>query len=303
VAGLSVGLVWTARSNGGSVLPAPASAEAVDQAERSLAYTRLVLGGDLAADIAYEPATDAAARALALDPTLADAHVAAGYAAMWGRWDWASADRLFRAAIDGHPYSARAHQAHALWLSARGRHAEALAAIDTSRRLDRTSIDVARDAARLAFLAGRVDTAVSRLQALLVERPDDAPAHELLSLALSSRGENRVAAGHFERYLVLIGIDPRYATVDAQVLAESGFRGLTRWHLSRPSTKPADRYGVPFKLASSHALVGNHEAALHWLERARHQRDSRLLFVNVDPRFAGLRDDPRFRRLIAEVGL
>ncbi|HUF49104.1 MAG TPA: tetratricopeptide repeat protein, partial [Vicinamibacterales bacterium] len=188
-------------------------------------------------------------------------------------------------------------------LSARGRHAEALAAIALARDLDRASIDITREAARIAFLAGRVDTAIDRLNTLLASQPDDAPSHELLSLALASQGLNQAAADHLQQFLVLIGIDRQFATVDARVLAERGLGGLTRWHLSRPSGKSADRHGVPFKLASSHALVGDVDQALDWLERARDQRDSRLLFVNVDPRFAGLRDDPRFRRLVEDVGL
>jgi hypothetical protein len=53
----------------------------------------------------------------------------------------------------------------------------------------------------------------------------------------------------------------------------------------------------------SHALIGDADAAVGWLQRARQQRDSRLLFVNVDPRFAPLRGDPRFRALIEQVGL
>ncbi|HUF48997.1 MAG TPA: winged helix-turn-helix domain-containing protein, partial [Vicinamibacterales bacterium] len=86
-AGAGSGVLWSLRPVAAVPSPASVTAEARDQAERSLAYTRLVLAGDLAADVAYEPAGDAATRALALDPTLAHAQVSAGYVAMWGRWD------------------------------------------------------------------------------------------------------------------------------------------------------------------------------------------------------------------------
>jgi hypothetical protein len=124
-----------------------------------------------------------------------------------------------------------------------------------------------------------------------------------LSQALASLGRNDEAATHLIRFLVLIGIDERYATDDARRLAAEGMSGLHRWYMSRPSTKPEDRYGIPFKLALSHALIGNADAALGWLQHAQRQRDSRLLFLNVDPRFAPLRGDPRFQALIEQVGL
>ena len=283
--------------------PPAAAAEARDQAERSLAYTRLVLAGVLAADVAGPAASEASTRALALDPRLAEAHLAAGYTALWARWDWDAADRFFRAARELHPESARAHQAHALWLSAHGHHREALRAIDTAADLERSSLDIARDAARLAFLAGHADAAVTRLRRLLARHPDDAGAHELLSQALASLGRNDEAAPHLIRFLVLIGVDERYATDDARRLAAEGMSGLHRWYMSRPSTKPEDRYGIPFKLALSHALIGNADAALGWLQHAQRQRDSRLLFLNVDPRVAPLRGAPRFQALIEQVGL
>jgi DNA-binding winged helix-turn-helix (wHTH) protein len=300
--GLGIGTVLPSRS-APAWTDTPAAAEARDQAERSLAYTRLVLAGVLAADVASAAANDASTRALALDPTLAVAHLAAGYTAMWARWDWAAADRLFRTALSLDPRSARIHHAHALWLSAHGQHDEALRAINLAAGFDDASLDIARDWGRLAFVAGDVNFAVGRLQLLLTRHPDDADAHDLISQALSSQGRNAEAATHLARYLVLIGVEERYARNDARKLADEGMTGLYRWWMSKPSSKPEDRYGVPFKLASSHAIIGNLDAALVWLQRARSQRDIRLLFVNVDPRFEPLRADPRFRQLVQQVGL
>jgi DNA-binding winged helix-turn-helix (wHTH) protein len=276
---------------------------AQEQAERSLIYTRMVLDGELPAGLVYDVAHATASRALARDATLAEAHVAAGYVAMWGRWDWALASRHFDTAQALAPSSARARQARALWLSARERHAQARQAIADARRLDPESIGIARDEARIAFVAGDARAAVDRLRALLAAHPDDIPAHELMSEALASLGRNAEAAHYFGRFLVLIGIGEAHARADGRLLAARGMAGLMRRNLSRPSGKPPDRYGVPFKLAASHAIVGEVDAALTWLEQAIGQRDSRLLWLRVHPRFEPLRADPRFQTLLARVGL
>lgn len=279
------------------------AAEARELAERSLIHARLVLDGDLPADLVYAAAQDAATRALSLDPTLADAHVAAGYAAMWGRWDWTTAGRFFERALALDAASARAHQARAIWLAARGRIAEGRASIDRALALEPASPGIARDAATLALAARDPASAIAMLHGRLAVDPDDGRAHGQMAQALATLGRNEEAADHFRRFLVLIGISEEHARNDTRVLAEQGLEGLIRRNLSRPSGKPLDRHGVPFKLAADHALVGDDEAALGWLDRAIDQRDSRLLLLAVNPRFEALRDDPRFLRLLARVGL
>ena len=308
---VAAAIVFMAGAAGGLLVSrwsaaAPASqplTEAQEQAERSLIYSRMVLDGDLPAGLVYDVAEATASRALAHDATLADAHVAAGYVAMWGRWDWALASRHFDTAQALAPSSARARQARALWLSARERHTQARQAIAEARRLDPESIGIARDEARIAFVAGDARAAVDRLRALLAAHPDDILAHELMSEALAGLGRNAEAGQHFGRFLVLIGISEAHARADGRLLATRGMAGLMRRNLSRPSGKPPDRYGVPFKLAASHAIVGEVDAALTWLEQAIGQRDSRLLWLKVHPRFEPLRTDPRFQTLLARVGL
>ena len=296
-------LLFAAGMWAGALLVTPESDRARALAERSLIYTRMVLDGELPADLLYAAARNASTQALALDPDLADAHLAAGYVALWGRWDWTAADRGFRGAIARDPASARARQGHALWLAAQGRHAEALAQIARARDLDPSSIDVARDAALLSFVAGDIDGSIQLLRELLAGRPDDARAHELISEALTVAGHNAEAARHFYRFLVLADVAEQDAREATSVLAAGGMSSLVRRNLQRPSGKPLDRHGVPFKIASNHAIAGNIDDALTWLHHASAQRDSRLLLVNVHPRFEGVRDDPRFRSLLAVVGL
>ena len=302
-AGLGTGLSLTTRLPAAPPVRAGAAAvEARAQADRSLLYSRMVLDGDLPAGLVVAAADRAAARALALDPSLPEAHVAAGYVAMWAQWRWEAAAQHFEAALVADRRSALAYQARALWRAAHARADEARRDIRTARTLLPHDAVIARDAARIAFVGGDVDGAVRDLDALLAVHPDDVLGHELMTEALVAQGRNADAAAHYRRYLLLIGIAERYANEDRRMLAASGLPGLMRWYLGRPMGKPADRYGVPYKMATSHAVVGDVDAALQWLERALAQRDSRLLFLKVHPRFAALRGDWRFRQLVERVG-
>jgi len=59
----------------------------------------------------------------------------------------------------------------------------------------------------------------------------------------------------------------------------------------------------PYDAALFYAALGDRDRAFQWLEKDLKERDSWLLLLNVDPRLAPLRSDPRFRDLVKRVGL
>jgi hypothetical protein len=56
------------------------------------------------------------------------------------------------------------------------------------------------------------------------------------------------------------------------------------------------------KLALIHAGLGDTDEAFVQLNEAYQQRAYALLYLNVDPRFDGLRSDPRCADLLARIG-
>jgi tetratricopeptide (TPR) repeat protein len=58
---------------------------------------------------AITEAKAAAMQALAIDPSLAEAHVALGHIKLWLDWDWPAAEREFRQGLSLDPSSALAH--------------------------------------------------------------------------------------------------------------------------------------------------------------------------------------------------
>jgi len=56
-------------------------------------------------------------------------------------------------------------------------------------------------------------------------------------------------------------------------------------------------------IARRYAYAGNKEQTLRWLERASEVVGVTLPFVNVDPLYDFVRDDPRFKQVILRTGL
>ncbi len=59
----------------------------------------------------------------------------------------------------------------------------------------------------------------------------------------------------------------------------------------------------PLSMARLHALQGNREEGLSWLEKAYEQRDPWIIFVQVDPDFDALHEDARFDDICRRIGL
>ncbi|MGH3429109.1 MAG: tetratricopeptide repeat protein, partial [Mycobacteriales bacterium] len=105
-----------------------------------LADCYLLLGsaqmGALPPRVAMPQAKDAANKALALDPNLAEAHASLAHIKLIYDWDWKGAETEFRRAIALNPGYATAHQWYALYLNAVGRTPEAIEQLDLAQELD-----------------------------------------------------------------------------------------------------------------------------------------------------------------------
>ena len=127
-----------------------------------LADTYVVAGAydAIPADEALTRGKAAAAKALELDEGLAGAHYALATAHTWYDWDWASAEREFRRAVELDPNDALGRNWHGGYLSLRRRHQEAIAEHERARDLDPRSLIVNANLGRALYWARRYDEAI-----------------------------------------------------------------------------------------------------------------------------------------------
>ena len=65
----------------------------------------------------------------------------------------------------------------------------------------------------------------------------------------------------------------------------------------------SERYVSPYNIALIYNGLGERDEALTWLERGYEQRDQRMVFLKVEPKWNNLRDDPRFNNLLKRMNL
>jgi len=86
-----------------------------------------------------------------------------------------------------------------------------------------------------------------------------------------------------------------YAAANRRSEAEAILRQL--------SAASKQRYVPSYPIAVIYAALGRKDEAFAWLERAYTEHDSWMIYLGLDPRFAGLRSDPRFTDLLRRLNL
>lgn len=250
---------------------------------------------------AFPRGIEAAERALALDSTVAEAHTVLADSRFHYEWDWEGAERRFRRGLELNPSFAEAHWWYAGFLAAVGRFEEAIGQFGRGLEVDPVAPLGHAFGARLHYWAGDHERAVAQAGRALELAPGFPYAHMARGFALMALGRAEEAVQAMERAAGVPGPGPRYALGTA--LAAAGREDEAREVLEELRAAAAEGYRPPYHEAFIHAALGERGAALDRLEAALETRDAELIWVAVEPVFADLREEPRFRALVRELGI
>jgi eukaryotic-like serine/threonine-protein kinase len=246
----------------------------------------------------------AATRALALDPTLAEAHAVLGQIAFLS-WQWREAEDALRDAVKLDPSNEYAGEKYAFFLAGRGRPDEGLRQMIRVRQLDPLSPPASYSTATALQYAGRFAEALAESERALELDAENPIAHIVHGRALATLGRFDEAKQAFERAVgSTAGTD--YLRVE-MASADAGMgrrdqalevaRELEQRYVASPDREQ------PQLLAMLYARLGDADKAFFWLSRAIDNAPDRMLWVKVDPRLLSLHGDPRFAALLAKLGL
>jgi TolB-like protein/DNA-binding winged helix-turn-helix (wHTH) protein/Tfp pilus assembly protein PilF len=273
-----------------------------------LAYTGLadcygLQGYDTFPPREYMPKAKAMAdKALAIDSQMAEAHTSLAMIKALYEWDWRGAENEFRRAIELNPGYATAHHWYGVHLGAMGRFEESRRELQRALNLDPLSLIVNLNNAYPDHYTHQYDRALNTYRKTIEMDPNFAWAHEDLMLAYEQQGRFREAIEEGVALLRLSG-DSAAATAVQRAYAAGGYRvALNRW-LDDLKDRGKSHYVSPMKFAQLYSRLGLRDQAMEWLEKAYDQRSGPLVYIAVDPRYDGLRTDPRFQDLVRRMGL
>ena len=262
------------------------------------AYPYLASYGNRSPREVMPKARDAALKAIALDPDLAEAHTALGLMEHGFDHDYTGAEKEYKLAIELGPNYAHAHQLYGELLDCAGRHEEADAQYKQALDVDPLSLIVNRMYGEHLYYWRRYDEAVDQLKKTIELDPTFYTAHASLAYVYEAERNYAAAAEEFAQTHENIG-ETENAAMMRSTFAQNGWTGFLRYMTGdrRPKTLPL------FNVAVFFAELGDKDHAFATLNDMNDDRDYLINWINVDPRLDTLKSDPRFDELIKKIGL
>jgi serine/threonine-protein kinase len=237
-----------------------------------------------------------ALQALKNDEDSAEAHASMGAALFFGDWNWAEAERHLKWAIDLNPNYSTAHLVYAVFLGASGRLDEAVEQNRITTGINPLSLLAHWSAAATFCNAGRYDEALVQANRTAQIDPDS-------PLAMTTIIRIYEATGNFKAALDFMdGLPAPMKQGDfpgklRRAYESSGPEGYWRMRITAGPAVEASRLALYF------AQLKETDRAIEHLERAFTEHSADILFINTEPMFDPIRDDPRFQNLVRRVGL
>ncbi|MGC1322841.1 MAG: tetratricopeptide repeat protein [Candidatus Udaeobacter sp.] len=269
---------------------------ALAYAERAEAWTMI---GDLTGQrpTAFPKARNDAERAVAIAPDLAEARAALGWVRFFGEWKFTDGLSELKRAKELSPTNPTANDLLARVIVYLGRIDEAERQAREAVELDPLSVSTQFNLARVLLIAGKLDQADAAARKVAELQPSSSSSHRWQVLVAVQRGDGETALR------------------EAQLEPDEGFRSFElalAYHILG-DRKEADaaladliahaRDGFAYQIAQIYAVRGEADKAFEWLQISFDDHDGGTLGLSVDPLLRGLRDDPRYKNLVAKLGL
>jgi serine/threonine protein kinase/Flp pilus assembly protein TadD len=285
---------------------------AVECYEYFLRARRLLSQFDRAALLTAQGLLD---RAISIDPNYAPAHAALGELHAW-LYEWwggdeencRAADRETQSALKLGPHLAESHAARGFVLALSRRYDEAAREFEEAIALNPNLFETYYLYARSCFAAGQIERSAELFFRAGEIRPEDfqslmLAAQSLLMLGRPEEAQraNREGIRRAERHLDLVPGDARALSLGSGALFRDGqLDQALRWSIKALELHPDDQ-GVLINGACLRARAGMKEDALRLLERTFAKGYGKRDWIERDPDYDSLRDDPRFQAMIAKL--
>ncbi len=240
-------------------------------------------------------------RAILLDPDLPEAYASRGFIEMIYGWNAEAAGAAFDEAMRRGSDRAIVQHRWGLYLLAQRRIDEAEAVLRRAAALDPLSPIFATACGLAPMARGDAMSALPIYRTVIESEPSFFPVHFYMGLALESCGRFDEAIAAFRQALQISNTETEALPALAHTLARTGRATEADEIRARLTAAATERFISPFFFAVAALGRGDYDETLAWLEQAIEQRAMRMHDLRLDPRFAPLHGDARFRDVLARV--
>jgi len=239
-----------------------------------------------------------AQKVLALDPKLAEAHLAMA-TAFFCVLDPHGSEKELDRAVKLNPNLALAYDQYGWTFGQMGRHDESIAAEKRALELDPLNSLFNTDLAFFFYWARRYDDAIAQIRKTLELDANAAVAHHCLGWCNIWKRNLTEATEEFQKAVTLDDL-PWYKASLGYAYAASGDRAKAEQVIRDLDELAKKQYVSPALRASVYLGLGEKGKAVDWIEKAYEDRDP-MLWWKTDQLYDSVRNEPRFLALMEKV--
>lgn len=241
-------------------------------------------------------------RAMELDDTMAEAHCTSALIKFWYDFDWAGAEREFKVAISLDPGQVTALLWHSLYLTAMGRHQEAIASLRRARDSEPLSPGVNMYLGVAQTNAGQYDLGIRQLNQTIELDPHNYRTYFFLGRSLCGAG----------RYQEAIAAHQKALSFNPENLEALAYMGMAKASAGdRPGAlalledviAAENRTEPAILVACIYASLGDDSQMFNWLQKAAEVKSTPIYLALIHESFREYESDPRFHSFLASIGL
>jgi TolB-like protein/Flp pilus assembly protein TadD len=257
--------------------------------------------GFIAPQEGFKPAYVAASHAIDLNAGLGEAHGSLAHVRLH-RWEWNGLEAAMTHAIDLNPSHAIAYHWYSEYLAVTGRFSESIAVMRTAEQLDPLSPILSTALACAYYFASEYDAAVACLDRALELELNHFLLHFRRGQVLLCQGRHGEAIHAMQTAVVMSDRSAETLAGLGQAYAAAEQNDDLQEVLAELEQQSRSRYVSAYSMAKIF-VVTDRDQALAWLAKAYEESSADIIEIAVEPAFAEVRSDLRFRHLVERIGL
>jgi TolB-like protein len=249
----------------------------------------------------YSKAKAAAKKALEIDSQLGEAHISLASLLMNDEWDWLNALNEFKLGLEMNPNYATGHHWYAEWFMFQGSFKQALEEISKAAQLDPVSQAILTDRSLILYYSRQYDKAIEHTMPALQLDANFSSSHRILSLCYQAKGMFDLAIAENSLWGQLTGNHFKTTVALAQIYAVCGRKEEAKKIVESLSEQEIAAGNDYRALALVYAALNENDRVFNFLEKSYEAREYSLCCTKIDPKWDGIRDDPRFIELVGRM--
>jgi len=271
----------------------------------AICYSYLGSSGQMLPDKAFEVVHKYADKALRLDSTIAESHIAKANAYLFYEWKWKEGYNALQKALKLNPGAVEVYELLGFYYIVMGEIEKAVQTLEEAQSLDPLSPIVISSLGNMYIFAERYDDALAQAEKLLEMDPAMRLALEMKGWATGLKGNWEDSLLYFEEVHRLTNHPLKGLMGMAFAFGRLGLRDKTMECIYKMEQRQAEEPDsvVDADLSAAWFALDDYDKTFYYINQCIDKRMGPVNYFLQYPAFKGIKEDPRYEEIKKRMGV